>query len=91
MRRPLNRTSVRFAPRPRRSIEAVPVAPFESNALFEVSMDGKLFSTSSIRVKPVALMASESTMDTGATALKLSVRAMREPVTTTSSSSASWA
>jgi len=42
-----------------------------------------------MRVKPVALMASELTIDTGATAPKPSSRAMREPVTTTSSSSAS--
>ena len=82
-RRPLIRTSVRLAFRPRRSTVAVPVEPFEIVEPWAAIACGSWLMMSSTRILPVAAMSSAAIAVTGLMLVMFGVL-MREPVTTTS-------
>src|SRR3569833_2864256 len=85
-RLPSIRTRVRLAPRPRRFTVAVPLELLETVEPWAAKDCGRLFSRSSTRATPWALMSAEVTEVTGATLVRFGV-GMRVPVTTISETS----
>src|SRR5580658_4167185 len=89
-RRPSTRVSVRWLPRPRRSMVAVPSAPLEVVEFMPANTMGRLLSTSSTRVSPVCCRSTADTVVIGLMEVSLGVD-RRDPVTTTSSTGAAAA
>jgi hypothetical protein len=86
-RRPSTSTRVRVGPRPRRSTVAMPCEPLEMPAPWFAVTCGRLFSRSSVRVTPCSLTSALPTTVIGLALVRLGC-GMREPVTTTSETSA---
>jgi hypothetical protein len=91
-RRPLTSTRVRVSPRPRSEMFWVPSAPLVLVVTLRnapPSLAVMLNRMSPIEVRPVASMAARSIDRTGEVPSTSALRGMREPVTTTVSSSSS--
>ena len=80
-------TRVRVEPRPRRLTVAVPFEPLETLEPWAAKACGRLFTRSSTRDTPCALMSAAETEVTGATLVRFGV-GIRVPVTTISDTSA---